>query len=543
MRIEVIETHDAFAAVRPHWDDVFMADPHAQHFLSWIWLNRYLGHRRRWFILALRGGEPDGRYLAFFPLRLQTRQNADGVFVDEIIMAGNFTADYTGFIARPEHENHAIAGFTTYLKRQNWMQIKFDYINGPPERREALIRGLQGPEVMFRNTVPRNEQNIDNTICPRIALPDDWDTYLEQHMSGQTRQKLRRFLRTVEGGDEYRITMATKDTITRHLDILFDFWRTRWTPVKGEEKTEKLIRSSREMLEDCFADGNLDVPVLWHGERPLGALANIIDRQKKAVLFYITGRDETWKTPSPGLVLHGYSIRRAIAEGLRTYDFLRGNEPYKYMFGVEDRQISCTLFRTRSGLNLGNKLNPRSVRFVYEKAIDLYHAGKKADAEAAFRQILDVMPDHRGAEFWLANILFEKGRLVEAEASYRALLPRLRDPVAVMLRLADVHLARHHFREAADLLSDICRRAPLKTEARYKWGVALLADRQVREAARVLAEACRNHVPDDDATDALYAGKARDALARVAYALEPAPDPAFYPARFAAGDRPPPMLH
>ncbi|MGO7778212.1 GNAT family N-acetyltransferase, partial [Rhizobium johnstonii] len=96
-----------------------------------------------------------------------------------------------------------------------------------------------------------------------------------------------------------------------------------------------------------------------HGDQPLGALANIIYRQKKAILFYITGRDENWKTQSPGLILHGYCIRRAIEHGFKTYDLLRGNEPYKYMFGVEERRISCTLFRTSNGQNLHGVLNPR----------------------------------------------------------------------------------------------------------------------------------------------------------------------------------------
>ncbi len=532
MRIDVIDTPEAFAAIRENWEAVFMADPDAQHFLSWTWLNRYLSRRRRWFILALREAAPDSPYVAFFPLRLQTRANADGVFFDEIIMAGNFAADYTGFITRPEYEKQAVAGFAAGLRHERWMQLKLDYFSGPPGRREAMIVALQGSDVMFRNNVPRNEQRIDNTICPVIHLPDSWDSYLEQHMSSQTRQKLRRFLRKVENSGEYRITMATPETVERDLDILFDFWRTRWTPFKGEDKTEKLIRSSREMLTDCFSDGNLDVPVLWYGERPLGALANIVDRQKKAVLFYITGRDESWTTPSPGLVLHGYCIRKAIAEGFRTYDFLRGNEPYKYMFGVTERRISCTLFRTRNGLNTGGLINPRSVRFVYERGLDFYRSGRKAEAETAFRQILDAMPDHRGAEFGLANLLFERGEFSAAETSYRALIPRLRDPVPVLLRLGELHLATRRYGLAAETLRTLCERAPQHVEGRYKWGIALLADNRLPEAASVLAEAARTR-PGDDAQQ-VFAGKARAALLRLSFAMEPRPDPAFYPdlARF-----------
>ena len=226
-------------------------------------------------------------------------------------------------------------------------------------------------------------------------------------------------------------------------------------------------------------------------------------------------------------MLHGYCIRKAISEGFRAYDFLRGNEPYKYMFGVKERQISCTLFRTRNGFNLGGLINPRSVRFVYERALELYHSGKKPEAETAFRQVLAAMPDHRGAEFGLANLLFERGEMSAAETCYRALIPRLADPVPVLLRLGDVYLATRRYSRAIDTLQELCERAPQHVEGRYKLGVALLAGQRLREAASVLAEAGSVH--SDDRAKEFYAQKARDALSRIAFALDPRPDPSFYP--------------
>ncbi|MGI2034638.1 GNAT family N-acetyltransferase [Rhizobium panacihumi] len=512
MRIDVIETLEALRKVRENWQSVFMADTSAQYFLSWSWLYRYLSHRKRWFILALRHSEPDAPYVAFFPVRLQTQRDDKGQFFDEIIMAGNYAADYTGFIAQPQYESLAVRGFSDFLKAQNWRQIKLDYFGGPPGRHEAMLRALQGPKVMFRNNKPRNEQNVDNTICPVINLPDTWDGYLENHMSSQTRQKLRRFLRKVEGGDDYRITLATPQTIKRDMDILFDFWRKRWQPSKGD-KTEKLIAASREMLMDCFEDGDLDVPVLWHRDRPLGVLANIVDRRKRAILFYITGRDEEWTTPSPGLVLHGYCIRRAIAEGFHTYDFLRGTEPYKYMFGVEDRQINCTMFRTRDGKNLGGKLNTRSIRFVYDQAVAFYNNGKKPEAEMAFRQVLAAMPGHRGAQFGLANLQFERGQLKKAEEAYRSLLPRIETPVPVLLRIGDVELATRRYRQAAETFDQICRLARDHVEARYKRGVALIAMSRLRDASAVLTEAAA--MGGRDPASGFYADKAQKALLRL----------------------------
>lgn len=519
MQVQCIETMESFVALKDNWEAVFSADPHAQHFLSFRWLKRFMARKKRWFILALKEKDPGAPFVAFFPLRLQTKQDKEGLFYDEIVMAGNYAADYTGFLCLPDYERHAVLGFSKYLKQQVWKEIKFDYFDGPPERREALIRAMQGPKVMFRNKVPVNEQNIDNTICPRVRLPDSWDAYLEQHMSSQTRQKLRRFLRKVEGGDEFRITHPDAATIDRDLGILLDFWRIRWAPVKGAEKTEALIENTRQVLMDCFEEGDLDVPVLWHGDRPLAALANVIDARKKTILFYITGRDEAWTTPSPGLILHGYCIRRAIANGFRFYDFLRGNEPYKYMFGVEEHRIGCIEFKTRDGRNLGGKLNPNSIDFVYRRALDFNRRGKPAEAERAFQQVFEAAPDHLGAEFGLANLQFQRGNLAEAEAAFRTLLPRTPDPRPVLMRLADIHLARSAYPDAIDCLRDVLRREPRRGEALYKLGVASLAIGKRDAAKEAWTRLVEDGASAETRTD--YVEKAKRALGRLPVAKRP----------------------
>ena len=522
MRIDVIDTEAGFDGLREQWERVYGNDPYAQHFLSWIWLKPYLARRNRWFVLALREKPEGSPYVAFFPLRVVTQHDEKtGQFIDEIIMAGNCSADYTGFLAEPAYEQNAIEGFSQYLKQQNWTHLKVEFFYGPQERRDAFLRALEGPDVMFRDSSPKNAENIDNCICPVVHLPDSFDAYLDTSMSSQTRQKLRRFMRKVEADENYRITMATPETIERDLDILFRFWRIKWLAKKGEERTDRLIAGTRTLLMDSFATGNLDVPVLWHGDRPLGVLANMIDRQKKSVLFYITGRDEEWKTPSPGLILHAHCIRKAIAEGFKTYDFLRGTEPYKYMFGPQERQLSCTIFRSRTGRNLGEVINRRSVDFIYERALDMYRRGDKAYAEAAFKQLLATVPGHIGAEFGLASLTFDRGMLSEAEAAFTALIGRVKDPAPVYLKLGETQLALGTYDQAAKTFGKIIQIAPYDAQAYYKQGVALAGAGRKDEAARSFSMIEQFNY--DDPKQQAYAEKARDALRRIV--TEQVPEP------------------
>lgn len=87
---------------------------------------------------------------------------------------------------------------------------------------------------------------------------------------------------------------------------------------------------------------------------PIGALSILIDTKKRSLLFFLGGRDMTVNNPPPGFVLHAHSIRYAIKNGFRTYDFLRGNEPYKYLFGAREREIRYIVVRRR-----GQQRTPR----------------------------------------------------------------------------------------------------------------------------------------------------------------------------------------
>jgi CelD/BcsL family acetyltransferase involved in cellulose biosynthesis len=531
VRIDVIESNTDFEKIRENWDRVYADDPHAQYFLSWQWLYGYLHRRDRWFILALREKEPGSPYVAFFPLRLSTKQDPKtGICTDDIIMAGNHAADYTGILCDPAYEARAIEGFTIFLRDQSWTHIRLDNFSGPVERHDAFVRALRGPDIGHKRISRVDTKNIDHAVCPVVTLPDSWEAYLETKLSSQTRQKLRRFLRQIEGDDAYRITIASAETIERDLDVLFKLWHAKWHLEKGD-RIEAIIASAREVLMDTFRSGDLRLFVLWHDERPLGAIANMLDHEKKSVLFYIAGRDEEWKTPSPGLVLHGHAIRLAISEGYRTYDFLRGNEIYKYAFGVDDRPLHCSTLRTATGRNRFETLNQRSIRYVYDLARRLCTEGNKALAEAAFEQVLASSPAHVGARMALAQLQFEKGRLKEAETAYQGILGVTTDCLPVLLRLGETQIALKKFPAAAKTFGKVIELQPNCSVAHFSKGVALVAAGQMVEAAGAFKEL--QELNSDDPAHALFQSKARDALARLVPAISPLPDlPSFHPHGF-----------
>jgi CelD/BcsL family acetyltransferase involved in cellulose biosynthesis len=204
---------------------------------------------------------------------------------------------------------------------------------------ELLMREFPQEDFKTSTIGSKNaDEDTDNSICPFIDLPDDWDAYLATRLSSNSRQKLRRLLRTLERSATLRITHASSATIERDIKILLHFWKRTWQERKGD-RLASILRLNSAMLLRNFADGNVFIPVLWDDRRPLGVLAFFVDQRKKSLLFSIAGRDTDYQDISPGLLLHAYSIRLAISKGCRIYDFLRGNEPYKYSFGARDHRL------------------------------------------------------------------------------------------------------------------------------------------------------------------------------------------------------------
>jgi tetratricopeptide (TPR) repeat protein len=135
------------------------------------------------------------------------------------------------------------------------------------------------------------------------------------------------------------------------------------------------------------------------------------------VLFLITGRDDQVKDFAPGLVLHAYGIRDAIANGFEVYDFLMGNEAYKFSFGAEVNYTkTVVLERPQQPLNL------RTIPIAIEVASEYLRNYKFDRAEQSYRQILQLQSEHPKALYGLGAILQRKGDHQGAEKLYRTLL-------------------------------------------------------------------------------------------------------------------------
>ena len=167
--------------------------------------------------------------------------------------------------------------------------------------------------------------------CPVLALPPTWDAYLAR-LSGKDRHELRRKMRRLEA--------ELPGTKTRSLagpdgwdEGMTEFLRLHRLSRAGKARfmDETMERFFREALGALAEAGWARLWFLDSDGAPIAAFLCL--EYSGTVGLYNSGFDPTRARLAPGIVLLAHVIRDAIERGFAIFDFLRGEEPYKYAFG------------------------------------------------------------------------------------------------------------------------------------------------------------------------------------------------------------------
>ncbi|MBN8559821.1 MAG: GNAT family N-acetyltransferase [Leptolyngbya sp. UWPOB_LEPTO1] len=453
IEIDIIDDFEIFQTIRNTWESIYNADHQARFFSSWIWLSgvlkRYDQFHESWFILAAKSRSRGSEYVAFFPLYLTALENPDGSFHSELVMAGVADADHVGFICLPEYEIAVSSAFAAFLQQEEWWTFELDNIATIEGRislilKEFLTEGFELKERCYVSDL----DHIDNNIVPYIDLPGTWEQYLQTVVSSNTRHKIRRFFRKIEDSSEFHLTYANADNFEDHLEVLLELWRSNWESRKGADQCQKILDKIGHTLRHCFEHQALSLSALWQGEKPLGAIANLLDWSHKTVLFLLGGRDDTVKDLAPGIILHADAIRDAIQKGFQVYDFLLGNEAYKFSFGAKERRIKIVAIERKHLLNPIQPLNVRLIPKALQIAASYQQTNQLSQAEQAYRQILRVQPQYPEALYNLGVVMHHQGDYPTAEECFRSLLQLQPNDVRAWFSLGNLYQIQEQLLEA-----------------------------------------------------------------------------------------------
>jgi CelD/BcsL family acetyltransferase involved in cellulose biosynthesis len=180
-------------------------------------------------------------------------------------------------------------------------------------------------------------------VCPVLVLAPglDFEGYLGT-LGKKERHEVRRKIRRAEAAGEVRLDRSSDPV--GDLDEFVNLHQKKWgadglfPPTPGGAQSRAFFRG---LFEHCGPDGLIALHFLTVGGRRIAAGVWFDDGE--TLFFYNAGVDPDARDLSPGVLLVARSIEMALQAGRSRFDFLRGDEPYKYGWGATDVPIQRLL--------------------------------------------------------------------------------------------------------------------------------------------------------------------------------------------------------
>jgi len=314
-----IEERLSIDALRESWENLLNRTYDDTIFVSPVWLQVWCEHfsPKRPYLLTL---EDDQGVSGLLPLQTIER-DAESVLT---LLGDPEVMDYMdGLAERDLAETILRALWTRALDEIRWDRIELRHVPAESPLLPALSSLLES-----RGRSVRIE---DEEVDPVVALPGTWDDYL-QTLSKKQRHEIRRKLRRAEEGAEWEWrTAGSRADLERDLPVFF-----RLHEASAHDKARFMTPAMRTFFSGLASTflrrGELKLSIFRRDGVDIAATMSFLWRGR--LLLYNSGYDPEYAAYSPGIAAVAKTIQGAIDDGARIFDFLSGDEPYKYQFGA-----------------------------------------------------------------------------------------------------------------------------------------------------------------------------------------------------------------
>ena len=165
-------------------------------------------------------------------------------------------------------------------------------------------------------------------VSVELNLPATWEEYL-QVLTAKQRHELRRKLRRLseEGEMNYR---TSTDASSRDIDIFLRLFRESRQD-KAAFLTPRMESFFRSLAGAMAEQRLLRLGILELNASPVAAIVSF--DYKNDMYLYNSGYDPAYGWLSVGVISKALCIKDGIERGRKRFDFLKGDEEYKYHLG------------------------------------------------------------------------------------------------------------------------------------------------------------------------------------------------------------------
>lgn len=334
MRISIVDSVAGFQRLQGQWEQLFIASGTKSPFLSWDWMyewwrcyNSQLKQQPSLYIICLY--DEHDRLTAILPLFKKIHGILFGYSIAALQFLGTEieSSDYLDIICSSEFAAEALekilaSGALDYADIMEFANLTEDSL---------LYRHRQ----LFNNYLHTGSFCYHTSTCPYLCLPSSEEELIKQ-LSPNMRSNLKNMRNRIKKQTSLTLEIVhDPQQIAESVAALFHLHQQRFSDKEAFTKFtyEKRGAFHTQIAQRFMEKKWLQLYLIIDGPKPIGAL--YCYRFNKTLMYFQGGFDPEYAHLRLGQQLIFRAICDAIAEGFSIFDFMRGNEDYKYRWTQE----------------------------------------------------------------------------------------------------------------------------------------------------------------------------------------------------------------
>jgi CelD/BcsL family acetyltransferase involved in cellulose biosynthesis len=342
----LVRSVEQLRLLRSSWNALFERTQCDNAFLSfeWMsaWVDAFLGNSSL-FVIVVR--DEEGWLRAIAPLYVSRQPRTLGLRCVGLIGDRLVASDHLDFLVDPAYTHEAIDCIVKVLAgcASSWDHMELAGV----DESSAAMAAFRNAFKPFGFAI----QMLPGSTCPYITLPRTPDAFLAS-LPTKLRSNVKYYTRSLEREGELELVDVTGSSIPPAFSELVRLHDSRFeTKTAASAFSAAGVRDFHTQAAAVLGEANQShVFLLNLNGTPIAALYGFSVQGR--FMFYQSGFEPAYGRFSVGTVLLGLVIRRCIETGHHEFDFLRGNETYKFRWANGSRILTTTCMFSNSSRSL-----------------------------------------------------------------------------------------------------------------------------------------------------------------------------------------------
>jgi CelD/BcsL family acetyltransferase involved in cellulose biosynthesis len=334
MKVQKLQNSEEFGRFREPWNNLLLASSQNGIFLTHQWFTAWwkcFSENRSLEVFVFKDDQEEWQGIA--PLM----RDGDSLR----FLASQEVTDYCDFVVFQNREEEV---YRTLLKtiRKDYPDIEVvELMNLKSESAAVSILPSLATEEGFECSLFISE------VAPFLELPTSYEDFLSG-MKRKNRHELKRKLKRMSQLEGAQLEEVTdQQSLQTWIQAFIELHRKSDRSKREFWEKTGMTDFFLEIVHQFSPEKWLELSLLLDGKKPVALLLNFLYGDE--IDFYNAAYDKTYAWYTPGLYLFHHRLSKAISEGKRKADFLRGREKYKYYFGAKDSKILNLVLTSGAG--------------------------------------------------------------------------------------------------------------------------------------------------------------------------------------------------